>query len=97
MRAIIAAVDLILWCIQGMVMLVLVVPFQRTGQALTWFSWRVLIRWVYYEGVVIPRRRLTGRPLWSDTDLMLGIQPPASELARLGIVNVTEVDLKDIE
>jgi hypothetical protein len=60
-----------------------VVPVQRTGQALTWFSWRVLIRLVYYQGVVIPRRRLTGRPLWSDTDLMLGIQPPPSEVERL--------------
>lgn len=83
MRPLIALVDLLLWCLQGFVMLVLVVPFQRAGQALTWFSWRVLIPWVYYRGVVLTRRRITGGPLWRDSDLMLGITPPESELERL--------------
>lgn len=82
MRVLIALVDMFLWLVQGIVMLVLVVPLQRTAQALTWLSWKI-IKHVYYYGVVVPRRKLTCRPVWQDTDLMLGIQPPVSELARL--------------
>jgi hypothetical protein len=82
-KAAVAILDLLLWCIQGIVMLALIVPVQRAGQALTWFSWHVLIRVVYYHGIVIPRRRLAGGQLWRDTDLLLGIAPPPSELERL--------------
>ncbi len=83
--------DLLLWLVQGVIMLVLVVPLQRIAQALTWVSWRVL-RWVYYP-IVVTRRRITGRPLWQDSDMMIGIQPPASEAARLGVVEITDVDI----
>lgn len=81
-RILLAPVDLVLFLVQGVVMLVLVVPLQRTSQLMNWCSWKI-IKYVYYYGVVVPRRKLTGRPVWRDTDLMLGIQPPQSELARI--------------
>jgi hypothetical protein len=106
-RAVIIVIDLLLWCLQGVIMLVLIVPLQRTAQALTWVSWKIIkhvyvlivplqrtaqaltwvswkiIKHVYYYGIVLLRRRITGRPMWADVDLMLGIQPPASEIERL--------------
>ena len=95
MRPLVVVVDLLLWFVQGIVMLLFVVPMQRIAQGLTWGSWRVL-RWMYYP-VVLLRRRITGRPLWQDSDLMIGIKPPESEWARLGIVEITEADLKEME
>ena len=94
MRPLVVVVDLLLWFVQGIVMLLFVVPLQRTAQGLTWVSWRVL-RWMYYP-VVLLRRRITGRPLWQDSDLMIGIPPPASEAARLGVVEITDADV-DVE
>jgi hypothetical protein len=88
MRQLALAIDLALWLVQGLVMLVFVVPLQRIAQALTWASWRT-IRWIYYP-IVRLRRRITGRPLWQDSDLMIGISPPASEAARLGIIEISD-------
>jgi hypothetical protein len=82
MNPFIAIADLLLWVVQGIVMLVLIVPLQRVAQALTWVSWKI-IKHVYYQGIVLTRRRITGRPLWSDFDLQLGIHPPPSEIERL--------------
>ncbi len=86
MRPLVIVVDLLLWFVQGLVMLLLVVPMQRTAQLLTWASWKV-IRYAYYS-VVLLRRRICKRPMWSDSDLMLGIPAPRSEWERLGIVDV---------
>jgi hypothetical protein len=93
MRPFIAVIDLLLWLVQGLLMLVFVVPLQRTAQALTWVSWKV-IRWPYYRGIVLTRRRLTGRPLWQDSDMLLGIQAPPSEVERLSKA-VADTDLKE--
>lgn len=71
-----------LWIVQGIVMLVFIVPLQRISQLMSRASWWI-IKWVYYKGIVLTRRRLTGRPLWSDTDLQIGAQPPPDELERL--------------
>jgi hypothetical protein len=83
---IIAVVDIVLWCIQGLLMLVFVVPLQRTAQALTWASWKV-IHWPYYRGVVRLRRRITGRPLWQESDAMIGIPNPSEA------VEISDVDV----
>lgn len=94
MKPVVVVLDVALWFVQGAVMLLLVVPMQRFAQLLTWASWKVL-RFVYYP-VSKARRRMTGRPLWQDSDLQLGITPPKSEWERLGIVEITEEDLKEI-
>lgn len=92
LNPVIAVVDIVLWCIQGLLMLVLVVPLQRTAQALTWASWKV-IHWPYYRGVVRLRRRITGRPLWQESDRMIGIPPPGGEVDVIGVMEIS--DLKD--
>lgn len=74
MRPLVVVLDLLLWFVQGVVMLLLVVPLQRTAQALTWVSWKI-IRYPYYS-VVRLRRRITGRELWQESDLMIGIPKP---------------------
>lgn len=86
MRPLGVLLSLVLWAVQGAIMLLLVVPLQRTAQLLTWVSWKV-IRHPYYF-VSQTRRRLDGRPLWQDSDLQLGITPPKSEWDRLGIIDV---------
>lgn len=92
MKPLVVVLDVALWILQGVIMLLVVVPLQRTAQLLTWLSWKVL-RYAYYF-VSVSRRRMMGRPLWQDSDLQLGIRPPKSEWARLGVVDPDTLDLK---
>jgi hypothetical protein len=90
MRVVVVVLDLLLWLVQGVVMLLFVVPLQRLAQLLTWVSWKV-IKGPYYF-VVQSRRRMKGEPLWKDTDIMIGIQPPRSEWQRLGVLDPDDIE-----
>lgn len=88
MRALVMVLDLALWIVQGIVMLLVVVPMQRISQLLTWLSWKV-IKGPYYF-VVQTRRRMKGEPLWKDTDIMIGIPPPRSEW--VGVLDPADIE-----
>lgn len=37
-------------------------------------NWNAI--WLYYHGVVIPKRRLLEQPMWQEHDWQIGVPPP---------------------
>lgn len=57
-------------------------PLQLTGWGFL-IAHRFMMRWVYYNGIVLLKRRITGQPMWQEHDMKIGIMPPPEVQAKL--------------